>query len=287
MKKIICENNNNNKVIFTYDFPFFLQAVEGLYSVIGNVTTVSSAFAIGESYSGTSIKKRNIVISGIIKDNFADRRKLLYSMFPLRTEGTLYYYENNNDKGKKITYIVESVEVEEKGIPRMFTVSLICPNPYFKDLEESKVAMATWSPKFCFPMISEKDVGIEFASKNITTMGTIINDTNIEFGITIHLVAHGNVTNPYLVNVETQEQILINIEMEIGDEIIITTQRGNKNIILVPDSTKISKNINNLLEYGSKFLQMHTGINTIRAGAEMNEENLETNVYYSNEYEAV
>ena len=83
MKKIICENQNNEKVKFTYDFPFFLQTIDGLHSVIGSVTTVSSAFAIGESYSGTSIQKRNIVISGIIINNFSDKRKLLYSIFPL------------------------------------------------------------------------------------------------------------------------------------------------------------------------------------------------------------
>lgn len=287
MKKIICENNNKNKITFTYDFPFFLQTVDGLHSVIGTVTTISSAFAIGESYSGTSVKKRNIIISGIIKDNFADRRELLYRIFPLRTIGTLYYYENDSGEGKKISYIVESVEIEEKGIPRIFTISLICPNPYFTDLEESKVSMATWTPKFCFPMISEKNIGIEFATKNITTMGIITNNTNIEFGITIHFIAHGNVTNPYLINVETQEKILINIEMEAGDEIIITTQRGNKNVILTHNSKSVSENINYLVEYESKFIQMHIGNNTLRAGAKESEENLETNVYYSNEYEAV
>lgn len=287
MKKIICENKNKDKVKFTYDFPFFLETIDGLHSVIGTVTTVSSAFGIGESYSGTSIQKRPITITGIIKDNFEARRKTLYKIFPLKTEGTLYYYENEKDQGKKITYIVEDVEIDEKGMPRTFTISLICPNPYFKDLEESEVSMATWTPAFCFPMISEKDVGIEFATKNITTMGTITNETNIDLGTTIHFIAHGQVVNPYIVNVETQEQMLIEIEMAAGDEIVITTHRGNKKINLIEDSTKIPKDIIHFMKYGSKFLQMHSGVNTLRAGAKSNEENLETKVYYSNEYEAV
>mgnify|MGYP002624031966 CR=1 FL=1 len=286
MKKIICENTkNNNKVTFTYDFPYFLKAVDGIHTVIGTVTTVTSAFSVGETYAGTSIKKRNIVITGIIKDNFQERRQYLYDTFPLRQEGTFYYYEDN--QARKIKYIVENVEVAEKGIPRTFTISLICPNPYFTDLEESEVSMASWTPKFSFPMISEQNVGIEFATKNVTTMGVITNDTNIEFGITIHFKANGPVTNPYLINVETQEQILIDINMESGDEIIITTQRGNKNIIYIPDSTGTKQNINNLMGYGSKFLQMHSGENTLRAGAENGEESLTTTVYYSNEYEAV
>ena len=286
MKKIICENNRNkNKLTFTYEFPFFLTSADGLSSVMGEVATESSAYAIGETYSGTSIKKRNILITGIIKDNFQERRIALYNTFPLKSEGTLYHYENNIQR--KISYIVESVDIGEKGIPRAFTISLICPNPYFTDLEESEVSMATWTPKFTFPMISEEGIGIEFATKNITTMGVIINNTNIEFGVTIKFIAHGRVVNPYLVNIETQERMLINIEMEADDEIIVTTQRGNKNVIFVPDSTKIGQDINYLIEYGSKFLQMHMGENTLRAGAEEEEENLETKVFYSNEYEAV
>lgn len=285
MKKIICENNKKNKVTFTYDFPFYLTSADGLHTVIGTVSTVSSAFAIGETYSGTSIKKRNIVITGIIKDNFQTRREKLYEIFPLDTNGTLYYYEDNISR--KIEYVVESVEIEDKGIPRQFTVSLICAYPYFTDIEESEVSMSTWTPKFTFPMISEKDVGIEFATKNVTTMGEIINDTNIEFGITIKFVANGNVTNPYLINVETQEKMQININMEAGDQIIITTHRSKKNVIYIKNSTGAEENINYLMEYGSKFLQMHSGNNTLRAGAEEEEENLETKVFYSIEYGAV
>ncbi len=285
MKKIICENIKKEKIVFTYDFPYFLISVSGLHKISGAVTTTSSAFGIGESYSGTSVKKRNIVINGIIEDNFTERRDFLYSLFPLKTEGTFYYYEDNIKR--KINYVVEDVEVAEKGIPRTFTISLICPNPYFQDLQESEISMATWTPCFCFPMISEQETGIEFGTKDITVMGKIINNTNIEFGITIHFIAHGNVTNPFLINVETQKQILINIEMSAEDKIIITTQRGNKNIILIRDSTKKPENINYLMEDGSKFLQMYEGINTLRAGAKANEANLETKVFYSNEYEAV
>lgn len=75
--------------------------------------------------------------------------------------------------------------------------------------------------------------------------------------------------------------------MEAGDQIIVTTQRNNKNIQYIPVATGIAENINYLMEYGSKFLQIHSGENTLRAGAETDEENLTTVVSYSVEYEAV
>lgn len=75
--------------------------------------------------------------------------------------------------------------------------------------------------------------------------------------------------------------------MEAGDQIIITTHRGNKNVIYIPTSTNEAENINYKMKYGSKFLQMHSGDNTLRAGAEDGEESLETKVSYSIEYGAV
>lgn len=285
MKKIICENVNKNKITFTYDFPFFITNVTGLYKVTGNVSTTSSAFGIGETYSGTSIEKRNIVITGIIKDAFQEKREFLYNMFPLKTEGTLYYYEN--DKSRKIKYVVEDIEIEEKGIPRAFTISLICPYPYFTDVENSNVSMAYWTPLFEFPMVSEQEEGIEFGTKNTTTIGIIENNTNIEFGITITFLANDHVSKPFLINVETQEQMLIDTDMKVGDKIVVTTQRNNKTIKFVSSETGKEENINYLMGRESKFLQMHTGRNTLRAGAQSNEENLVTTVTYSIEYEAV
>ena len=229
MKKIICDNHRGSTITFTYDFPFFLISAEGLYKVEGDVSTTSNAFGIGESYDGTNIPKRPVVITGIIKDNFVQKREILRNMFPLDSYGTLYYYEE--DIERKIDYIVEDLDVEEKGIPRTFTISLICPYPYFTDIEESLVSISSWVPEFIFPIISDSETGFIFGTKNITTMGLIENVSNIEFGMTIHFIANGELTNPYLINVETQEKIFMETSMKRGDEIIITTHRNNRNIL--------------------------------------------------------
>ena len=52
-------------------------------------------------------------------------------------------------------------------------------------------------------------------------------------------------------------------------------------------SLKEDDDTNLIMKYGSKFLQMHSGDNTLRAGAEEGEESLETKVFYSIEYGAV
>ena len=49
----------------------------------------------------------------------------------------------------------------------------------------------------------------------------------------------------------------------------------------------IGENINNLMVYGSKFLQIHHGENTYRYNADENVDSLETVIEYLTEYEAV
>jgi len=63
--------------------------------------------------------------------------------------------------------------------------------------------------------------------------------------------------------------------MVAGDEIIISTHRGNKNATYYSQESGIKENINNLIAFGSKFLQIHCGQNTFRYDADENVDNLE------------
>ncbi len=284
-KKIVCENYLKEKITFEYKFPFFLKSVDGLHEVLGVVAGMKSAYAIGENYIGTSIEKRNIIIKGAIRDDVISNRQKLYRVFPLKSTGTLYYYEDGLER--KIEYKVESIQIDNKGLHKQFQISLICPDPYFTDLEKTQLQMATWSPNFKFILKIPHDTGIKFGVKNTTSMATIQNDTNIEFGMTLTFTANDTVVNPSLFNVDSREEMKIEKTMEAGDKIIVNTYRQNKNIIYIPASTGIEENINNLMVYGSKFLQVHHGSNTYRYNADTGVDNLEAVIEYVNEYEAV
>ena len=281
-RKIVCENYLKEKISFEYKLPFFLESIEGLHEVLGTVAGMKSAYGIGENYIGTTVNKRNIIIKGAFKENVIENRN---RMFPLKSLGTLYYYENNLER--KISYTVESIKINEKGIHRHFQISLICSNPYFTDLEKTEKTMATWSPRFKFLLQIPHDTGIKFGTKNVTSMVTIENDSNIELGMTMTFTANDRVVNPSMFNVDSREELKIEKTMEAGDKIIVNTYRQNKNIIYIPISTGQEENINNLLVYGSKFLQIHHGVNTFRYNADEGESNLEAIIEYYNEYEAV
>ena len=285
-RTLIYKNHKGDMITFTYKPPFLLSICDGFHETVGTVNSVSSAYGVGTTWNGTSIGQRDLTIKGTITDNIQENRLLLYDMFPLNSEGTLYYYEG--DIERKITCLVEKVSIpEKKGFTRDFSISLVCPNPRFSALADTILSMATWTPAFKFKLVIPKNKGIKFGTKNTTSMGTTENTTEIDYGMTIKFKANDTVKNPYLFNVTTRDIIQIEKTMSAGDQIIITTHIDNKNVIYKNAVTGEEENINYLIMYGSKYLQVPSGTNTFRSGADSGEDNLETTIEFLPEYEAV
>ena len=285
-RTLIYKNHKGDMITFTYKPPFLLSICDGFHETVGTVNSVSSAYGVGTTWNGTSIGQRDLTIKGTITDNIQENRLLLYDMFPLNSEGTLYYYEG--DIERKITCLVEKVSIpEKKGFTRDFSISLVCPNPRFSALAATILSMATWTPAFKFKLVIPKNKGIKFGTKNTTSMGTTENTTEIDYGMTIKFKANDTVKNPYLFNVTTRDIIQIEKTMSAGDQIIITTHIDNKNVIYKSAVTGEEENINYLIMYGSKYLQVPSGTNTFRSGADSGEDNLETTIEFLPEYEAV
>lgn len=285
-RTLIYKNHKGDMITFTYKPPFLLSICDGFHETVGTVNSVSSAYGVGTTWNGTSIGQRDLTIKGTITDNIQENRLLLYDMFPLNSEGTLYYYEG--DIERKITCLAEKVSIpEKKGFTRDFSISLVCPNPRFSALAATILSMATWTPAFKFKLVIPKNKGIKFGTKNTTSMGTTENTTEIDYGMTIKFKANDTVKNPYLFNVTTRDIIQIEKTMSAGDQIIITTHIDNKNVIYKNAVTGEEENINYLIMYGSKYLQVPSGTNTFRSGADSGEDNLETTIEFLPEYEAV
>ena len=285
-RTLIYKNHKGDMITFTYKPPFLLSICDGIHETVGTVNSVSSAYGVGTTWNGTSIGQRDLTIKGTITDNIQENRLLLYDMFPLNSEGTLYYYEG--DIERKITCLVEKVSIpEKKGFTRDFSISLVCPNPRFSALAATILSMATWTPAFKFKLVIPKNKGIKFGTKNTTSMGTTENTTEIDYGMTIKFKANDTVKKPYLFNVTTRDIIQIEKTMSAGDQIIITTHIDNKNVIYKNAVTGEEENINYLIMYGSKYLQVPSGTNTFRSGADSGEDNLETTIEFLPEYEAV
>ena len=99
-KKIICKNEDNVQIEFSYedDAEFFLVSCDGIYSVSNNVVTSENTMTDGSTYQGSTTKQRNIVITAEFDSDYQSRRDFLYKSFKPKSPGTFYYYENGEER---------------------------------------------------------------------------------------------------------------------------------------------------------------------------------------------
>lgn len=264
-KKILCSNDDNVQVSFDYSFsPFFLVSCDGVTSVNNNVVLSENTMIDGSTYQGSTTIRRNIIVTAQMDGNYRENRDLLYKTFKPKSTGTFSYLED--DEIRVIDYKVESVEVEEKGVVRNIVISLICPDPFFKALDDTIIEMAAWESLFEFEH-EFSDEGKVFAERVAEIIKEVENDsaaTNI--GITITFEAEGFVLNPAIYHLESGDFVKVNTSLQAGDIIIITTETNNKSVYQIVDGVKTE--INERLDEDSEFMQLSHGKNTLKYDAD-------------------
>ena len=285
-KKIICKNEDGVQVEFSYedDAEFFLISCDGIYSVSNNVVTSENTMTDGSTYQGSTTKQRNIVITAEFDSDYQSRRDFLYKSFKPKSPGTFFYYEN--EEQRQIDYRVEDIDIDEAGVCRNAVISLICPDPFFKDPADTTVTMAGWEPCFEFP--HEFTEPEEFGIRVAELVKNIENDSAADhIGIEVVMEALGAVRNPAIYHVQQDIPIQIGTEknpfdMEPGDVVRITTGTNEKNIYLEKDGT-VTK-INEYLEEESEFIQLVHGSNTLIYDADQGVDYLNVTVMYRFRY---
>lgn len=117
-------------------------------------------------------------------------------------------------------------------------------------IRSANIESDTWQS----PAYSEK-----FSMGEVDTLATVSipNDGSVVAGLTFELYAKNAVSNPKIIDYLTAEYMEININMQMGDLIIITTEQGNKTVTLLRDGVRT--NIFNLLSKNSTWLQLDIG----------------------------
>lgn len=292
-KKITCTNEDNLAVQFGYEFdPFFLVSIEGIYGISANVTTSENTTVDGATYQGSTAKQRNIVITIQMDRNYKENRDLLYRVFKLKRTGILEYREDGDTK--LIDYKVEDIEIGEKGVVREATISLICPDPFFRDPRDAEIVMASWVNDLEF-LEEFPEEGIEFGHREAELVKEIINQTGADnIGIMVAIKADGPVINPAIHHSEAEEHIKLETTMNSGDIIVITTgqnkkktwklQNVNQSEIEEKGYEKLIEergtNINEYISEGSEFIQLQHGKNTVTYKADSGTDYMSVSVFY-------
>ena len=309
--KVTCTSDKNVSIAFTWDgfHPFHLLALDGVYGYDCTVTTSENTTTDGSTYQGSTAKERNIVITAEMDGNYKENRELLYRVFPKGRTGTLEYEEDGDVK--TIEYEVEGVTPgATTGVVRDYTISLICTDPYFKDLSDIEVVMASWVSDWYFENGFDIN-GVEFGHREAELVKEIENDSGAyNIGITAIFRADGTVKNPAIYHSESGKYIRVgysgnDFELQSGQYVIIFTHTGKKNIYLLDGVTQAEIEehrdrygvidwdevtalygtiINQYLDEDGDFIQLQDGTNTLTYNAESGINYLSVSVYYRISY---
>lgn len=273
--------------------------IEGLGPVKASINSTEISSGDGARFNSARIGTRNIVFTFRLLEapTVEDSRQKTYKYFPVKTNVTLLFETDN--RLCQITGYVESNKPNIFSEEEDTQVSIICPNPYFISIENggmNSVVFFGSEPTFEFPFSNESltDPLIIFGNIKLRQEEVVLYDGDSQVGFTIKMHALGEVRQITIYNTKTRESMKIDTDIlnEItgsgiiaGDEITISTIKGDKHITLLRDGEEI--NILNTLGKDVDWFQLSKGDNRFAYICEYGAENLEFSIDYQTLYEGV
>lgn len=285
---ITCTNNDGISARFTERAftPFLLCSAEGVYDVDNNITASENTMNDGSTYQGTVVRQRNIVLTFKDDCNHTYNRNLLYALFKSKQKGTLVFQEDENTR--KIDYYVEKMTSDGQAQIRTYSVSLLCPDPFFYAPNDEYVQMSAWLGAFEFEH-EFKANGEEIGYRSSVRIQDIVNDIAADgIGMTITFTANGTVKNPSVTRIDSDETLQVGTDTEpfimlSGDILRITTGNNDKHVYLTREG--VETEINQYLTEDSVFIQLMRGHNNIGYDADEGADALTLTIGYRFKYE--
>lgn len=261
--------------------------VDGLAGVTNVVYSTNSMGQHGDTYTGQRIEARDIDIAGHInardKQQAYELRRQLLKIFNPELSGTLTY-EFGGFKRVINCRVRGEPKVEKKEVLIQYTVPLDCLNPFWREEDEQKEDIASWVAAWEFPCEIEQDndKSMIFGYRDESVIVDCYNEGDVSTGMRIRFTALGTITNPILLNVDTDEFIKLNVTMQTGDVIEVNTKYGSKGATLIRDGEKTD--YFRYVDVDSTFMQLAIGDNNFRYDAESGVNSMEVSIFYNKEY---
>lgn len=290
MEKLTFTNSKGQSVELGGNAPFILTKIEGTGAVDVNIQSQKSPYQDGSTYLDNTLEPRPIsievmLLADTIGEMTENRHRLLKAFNPKLGPGRLVYQLGNIKR--EIEAISELAPVfsdagDFKDTMQPGLIQLYCPNPFWRDLIETKEDISTEVGNFSFPWGIPPE-GTELSIRTISFITNIYNPGDVETPVKIFLRARGTVENPIIENLNTGEYIKVKRTLSDGDVLEINTEFGNKRVEIIR-SNGDRENVFHYIDYKSTFFSVEAGDTTIKYDAEIGENNLDVSIYYTPKY---
>lgn len=261
------ENANGDIFELTHDTQnYAVIGVQGLTPPATAVNTSVGGTIDGTFYNSSRVEQRNLVIDIVLMGDIEANRQRLYKIFNIKRQCTIYFA--NENRNVQIVGYVETLEGDLFELGETMQISIICPRPFFEDLETIYTELSKIVRMFEFPF--SISTPIPFSEIVDYPLCTINNSGDVVCGCIMTLNIADTVTGLTIYNVTNQTFMGFNYSFEDGDEITINTNSGQMSATLIRAGQKI--NLLNYITKNSTWFRLDVGDNdftfTTTAGGE-------------------
>lgn len=261
MFDLIVENKYKQQLKLTQnESAYQVLKIEGLTPPAAEIHTNVSANAHGSTYKAAKIEPRNIVLQIRPRGNIEENRLRLYEYFATSDWCKIYF--RNDKRSVAIEGYVENIESDLFTNNQVLQISILCPEPFFKDVSESVRDISKEQATFEFPFEVNTQELIEFSSFDRDRFTCVVNYGEADTGMIIEIenISKGTIPIPVIRNYITGEYLKINGYFNAGEKITINTNIGQKSVTKVSNKG-VESNILNEFNLNSTWLQLRKGAN--------------------------
>lgn len=281
------ENENASVVDLNDRVRYQIYDITGLNPPSAEIFTSKSPNRKGSKYNGSTLNERNLVVMVKILGNIEANRNFLYSW--IDTENYVKIRYQNGEKNVYCEGYVQDCDIHLFTDNEVASLVIICPDPYWKDLQEIETDISTLLKQFTFPFAIDKN-GVPFSTLRENNETNIFN-SGAETGCQIKITCSGEVKNLIIYDKnDLSKQFRINHTLEENWVVVIDTDGSPKTC----KAYKPDGSVESLLKYvagGSPednlppaWFTIKKGHNTFGYSAESGAEDVEMVISFTNKY---
>ena len=287
---LIFENKNGQRLDLLNNRKYFkLIAAEGLHGVETDFSETENPYTDGAELDNVRALPRGIALKFALCGDVAASLDIFHAVVKSKQVGKIYKVEENRET--KIEGRVTVPPYSRLSNAVTVELHLYCGMPYWEDVQELIGTISEVVDLLYFPEAGRgfPESGVPFGEINLEKEQTITNDGDTSVGLTIVINAQGDVKNPRI-SCSTGSQngwyMQLNIDLRDGDEVVISTHKRNKSIMINRSAYINGVPILSLLEYvGDDWLQLETGENTFNITSDTERPPIYFYIYFTRRWE--